>query len=205
MTWARLTGQLAANLETRLGEEAGASAGSFLPVPDQQDGGDGDTETDPLAQLKLDIKAAKGRQVLIETTSAGWGTGAGSAPQSDWQAKRFGANPPGPVVDLMSQTGLAVLNACGVPVSLATDADGTSQRESWRRFVMGSVEPTANIVAQELSRKLETQVSFDFSPLWAHDIAGRAQAFQKLIAGGMPVAEARPSFPGWQWSRNLVT
>ena len=125
--------------------------------------------------------------------------------KSDWQAKRFGANPPGPVVDLMSQTGLAVLNACGVPVSLATDADGTSQRESWRRFVMGSVEPTANIVAQELSRKLETQVSFDFSPLWAHDIAGRAQAFQKLIAGGMPVAEARPSFPGWQWSRNLVT
>ena len=46
LSWARLTGTLAANLETRLGEEAGASVGSFIPIPDQQDGGDGDEDTD---------------------------------------------------------------------------------------------------------------------------------------------------------------
>ena len=37
--WARATGTLAANLETRLGEEAGGPVGHVLPVP--QDGGDG--------------------------------------------------------------------------------------------------------------------------------------------------------------------
>lgn len=191
LKWARLTGTLAANLETRLGEEAGASVGSFVPIPDQHDGGDGDEDTDPLAQLKADIRAAKGRQLLIETTSAGWGTGQGSAPQRDWQSARFGANPPMPVVDLMDKSALAVLNACGVPVSLATDADGTSQRESWRRFVMGSVEPIANIVAEELSRKLETPgLTFDFSALWAHDLAGRAQAFKGMVAGGMSLDKA---------------
>ena len=37
LQWARLTGTLAANVETRLGEEAGAPVGSFIPIPDQQD------------------------------------------------------------------------------------------------------------------------------------------------------------------------
>ena len=84
-----------------------------------------------------------------------------------------------------------MLNVCGVPVSLAMDADGTGQRESWRRFVMGSVEPVAGIVAEELARKLETPgLSFDFAGLWAHDLAGRAQAFKGLVAGGMGVEDA---------------
>ena len=82
------------------------------------------------------------------------------------------------------------MSACGVPVSLVTDADGTSQRESWRRFVMGSVEPLLRIVAQEVEAKLETRVSFDLSPLWAHDLAGRASSFKALVAGGMAIERA---------------
>ena len=82
------------------------------------------------------------------------------------------------------------MSACGVPVSLATDADGTSQRESWRRFVMGSVEPLLGIVGEEVERKLEVRVRFDLSPLWAHDLAGRASAFKGLVAGGMEIERA---------------
>lgn len=59
-----------------------------------------------------------------------------------------------------------------------------SQRESWRRFVMGSVEPVAVLVAAELSSKLETPVKLSFEGLWAHDLAGRAAAFKALLAGG---------------------
>ena len=191
--WARLTGTLAANLETRLGEEAGAAVGSFLPVPDQQDGGsdDDDDTPDALALLRADIRAAKGRQLLVETTAAGWGTGAGGAPRADWKPSRFGADPPESVVDLMGKSALAVLNACGVPVSLATDADGTSQRESWRRFVMGTVEPVAALVVEELARKLDTPaLALDFSGLWAHDLAGRAQSFKALVTGGMEIDKA---------------
>ena len=191
--WARLTGTLAANVETRLGEESGAPVGSFIPIPDQQDPApdeDDDDNHDPLAQLKLDVRAAKGRQMLVESMMAGWGVGGGGAPRGDFRSERFGSNPPQAVINLMDRSALAVLNACGVPVALATDADGTSQRESWRRFVMGSVEPIAKIVAEELSRKLDTDVQFDFGGLWAHDLAGRASAFKGMVAAGMEIDRA---------------
>ena len=185
--WARATGTLAANLETRLGEEAGGSVGHVLPVP--QDGGDGGDD-DPLAALKMDMAAARGRTLLAETTSAGYGEGRQAAPQEDFKPRRFGANPPATLPSLRTEAGLSVLSACGVPVSLVTDADGTSQREAWRRFVMGAVEPLLGIVAQEVEAKLETRVSFDLSSLWAHDLAGRASSFKAMVTAGMDVAKA---------------
>lgn len=187
LEWARHTGALAANLERRLGEEAGAPVGSLLPIP--QDGGDG-SDDDPLAELKRDIRGAKGRHLLVETTAAGWGEGRTQAPQGDWKPQRFGANPPGPLASLRTDAALAVMNACQVPVSLATDADGTSQRESWRRFVMGAVEGVAAVVTSELRAKLPGMIRLGFEGLWAHDLQGRAVSFQKLIAGGVGVNEA---------------
>ena len=80
--------------------------------------------------------------------------------------------------------------ACGVPAALVTDADGTAQREAWRRFAMGPLAGMAAIIEAELSAKLEREIRFDFAGLWAHDLAGRAQAFQKFTAGGMDVAKA---------------
>ena len=123
LDWARDTGTLAANLERRLGEEAGGAVAHVLPIP--QDGGD-NSDTDPLADLKADIRTARGRTVLTETTSAGFGEGRGAAPQSDWQPRRIGANPPQVLQGLRRDVFEAVLSACGVPVSLVTDADGTS-------------------------------------------------------------------------------
>ena len=185
--WARETGALQANLERRLSEEAGSAVAHVLPIP--ADGGDGKAG-DPLALLKLDIAGAKGKTIFAETTAAGWGDGKSGAPLGDWKPSRLGASPPDVLRALRSEAGQAVLAACGVPVSLATDADGTSQRESWRRFVMGAVEPLLSQVADELSRKLETQISFDMSGLWAHDLAGRATAFQKMVAGGLDIERA---------------
>ena len=185
--WARETGALSGNLERRLQEEAGGPVAHVLAIP--QDGGDGGDD-DPLASLKGDIAGAKGRTILMETTAAAWGDGSSAAPRKDWQPSRLGADPPDVLRGLRSDAGLAVLSACGVPVSLATDADGTSQRESWRRFVMGGVEPLLEIVREELERKLETEIAFDLSGLWAHDLQGRAVAFQKLVAGGVGVNEA---------------
>ena len=185
--WARSTGTLAANLETRLGEEAGGPVGHVLPVP--SDGGDG-TDEDPLKAFKVDLAAAKGRTILAETTAAGWGDGKMAAPQADYRPQRFGASPPDSLPSLRTEAGLSVLSACGVPVSLVTDADGTSQREAWRRFVMGSVEPLLELVGQEVEAKLETRVTFDLSSLWAHDLAGRASSFKAMITGGMEIERA---------------
>ena len=185
--WARETGTLAGNLERRLGEEAGAPVAHVLPIP--QDGGDGGKD-DPLASLKADIAAAKGRTILTETTASAWGEGKSAAPKADWKSNRLGADPPDTLRFLRSESGMSVLSACGVPVSLATDADGTSQRESWRRFIMGAVEPLLALLVEELERKLETTISFDLKNLMAHDVVGRSQAFQKLVAGGMAIEQA---------------
>ena len=185
--WARATGTLAANLEIRLGEEAGSPVGAIIPYPVGPD--DPEDDDDPLALLRADLAAARGRTILAETTSAGHGDKT-AAPQSDWKAHRFGAHPPDSLPTLRTEAGMSILSACGVPVSLVTDADGTSQREAWRRFVMGSVEPLLAIVGEEVEAKLETRVSFDLSALWAHDLAGRASSFKAMVVAGMKVERA---------------
>ena len=185
--WAHRTGTLAGVLETRLSEEAGGPVGHILAVP--ADGGDG-SDDDPLAVLKSDLASARGRTILAETVMAAWGEGKAAAPAADWKPQRFGATVPDSSVSLRSDASMAVLSACAVPVSLVTDADGTSQREAWRRFVMGSVEPLLAIVGEEIERKLDMSVTFDLSALWAHDLSGRASSFKALVTGGMALDRA---------------
>ena len=185
--WARATGTLAANLETRLGEEAGGPVGHLLPIP--ADGGDGGDD-DPQAALKRDLAAGKGRTMLVETTAAGFGEGRMAAPAEDWKPRRFGASPPDALPTLRTDAALAVLAACQVPASLITDADGTAQREAWRRWAMGPLAGLAATVEAELAAKLDQPVRFDFSGLWAADMAGRASSFKAMVTGGMDPAKA---------------
>ena len=187
LQWARATGSLAANLETRLGEEAGGAVAHLLPVP--ADGGDGGDD-DPLKMLKADLAAGKGRTLLVETTAAGWGEGRTAAPQGDYQPKRIGAAPPDTLPTLRTDAALAVLAACQVPAALFTDADGTSQREAWRRWAMGPLAGLAATVEAELAAKLDQPVRLDFSGLWAADMAGRASSFKAMVTGGMDPAKA---------------
>ena len=153
------------------------------------DGGDGEA-ADPLASLKIDIAAAKGRATLVETTAAAWGEGRQAAPAEDWKPRRFGASPPDALPTLRSDAALAVLAACQVPAGLFTDADGTSQREAWRRWAMGPLAGLARIVEYELAAKLDQPVRLDFGHLWAADMAGRASAFKAMVTAGKPVPEA---------------
>ncbi len=86
---------------------------------------------------------------------------------------------------------MAILGACGVPPSLyAVNENAQAARESWRRFIFGSVEPLAALVSEELSNKLESPVSLSFSNTFAADIAARSGSFKKLFEGGMSVEKA---------------
>ena len=83
-----------------------------------------------------------------------------------------------------------MLSACGMPASLFdAAAPATALREGLRQYHLGVVRPMARILEHELTMRLETDVRlrFDNYPL---DLAGRAQAFQKLVAGGVAVNEA---------------
>ena len=189
LQFANLTGALAGNLEKRLGEEAGAPVGAFLPLP--SDGGTTDADgLEKLATLRADIAGARGRQIVVKTSAGGYDMGKSGAPQKDFSPNRFGADPPDALKMLRDAAGEAVMNACQVPEALFSQADGTSQREAWRRWAMGPLRGLAATVETELALKLDAPLRFDFSGLWAHDAAGRASAFKALTAGGMDIERA---------------
>ena len=158
--WARLTSKLHASVEDALADEAGGTRGHVLPVPagPDGDGGDDDTDTDtddPNAALRADIGALRGKTVMVETTAAGWGEGMNAAPRADWKPQRIGANPPASMATLRTDSAQAVLSACGLSADLFATGDAAGQRESWRRFLHGSVQPLADLVAAELAGKLD--------------------------------------------------
>ena len=103
-------------------------------------------------------------------------------------------NPPASEVALFTAANLEVLACCGVPPSLAAaGAEGTAQREAFRRFLHLCVAPLARLVEAELSDKLDGEVSLSFDGLFAGDLSGRARAFQSLVGGGWTPARPRGS------------
>ena len=186
--FASLSARQYSEAERTLADEAGGPLAQIVPVP--QDGGDGG-EADPLAMLKSDIGKARGKALLTETTASGWADGPQAAPRRDWRAERLGPAPPEAVVELARDGFDRALAACGTPPSLFRgNEDGTAQREAIRRWHLGTVLPLARMLEDELSRKLEAPIRlrFDSYPL---DIAGRAQAYQRLTAGDKGLDQAQ--------------
>ena len=187
--WAANLGAIAGNTDLRLGEEASGAVSRLIPVP--QDGGAGGDD-DPLAGLKADIAAGRGRALMVETVATGWGEGKAAAPMSDWKQQRIGPDPAQGFCDLREKAAESVLAAHGISSALLMGrSDGTLMREAWRQLLHGTLRPVARIIGDEIAAKLDTQPpEFDFVALYASDLAGRAQAFQKLVAGGVAVDAA---------------
>lgn len=190
---AGVTRKLANLLEARLGEETAAQVGNIIalprdPGPRQKPDG---SMFDPLEDTRKALSSIRGKTVLVETTASGWGEGRFSAPRQDWKPQRIGPDPPSSLAALRNDVTRIILAALGVPPPLLQDnSDGTAQRESWRRFLHGTIQPVANIVAEELSIKLDEEVKINFDELFASDLSGRARAFQSMVQGGMDVAKA---------------
>ena len=187
-SWASSAGRLAGHTEERLGEEAAGAVGRVIPLPAAMTG---PGSADKLAAFKADFAGLKGRATFVPTTADGGGEGRVAAPPRDWQQERIGPAPDENMLTLRSDAAQAILTACGVPLALVTaGGDGTGQRESWRRFAMGALAGMAKVIEVEIERKFDVPAKFDFSCLWAHDVAGRTQSFGKLVAGGMDVEKA---------------
>ena len=180
---AALAGKLSAETAAALADESSGPRGGLLPLP--VDGEDPTVEA-----LKADIRTLRGRIATVESVRTMHPGAAATAPAGDWDVKRIGPNPPAAEVNLHTAASSEVLAACGVPVSLFVDSDGTGQRESFRRFMHSTLQPLGAIVAGELSAKLEAEVSLSFDRLFAADLSGRARAFQSLVGGGMDPSKA---------------
>ena len=186
LSWAHTTARLQSEAERSLADEVGGPIAQLLAIP--QDGGD-DGDGDPLKMLKADIRGARGKALLLETSAAAWGEGRQAAPQRDWQASRLGPMPPESMATIRKDAFEAVLAACGTPPSLFIDSDGTSQREAVRRWHLNLVLPLARLIEHELTAKLETEVKLKFDS-YALDMVSRATVVAKLAQAGVPMATA---------------
>ena len=192
LQFARETGRLAGSAEQALADEAGGPRGSLIPVAEGPGGGD-DDESPGIRALKALLPKLRGRIALPETQAGGGGQGAGAAPHRDWRPERLGASPPEPLVALRSDVGAAVAAACGIgPSLIQAAADGTGQRESYRRFLFSTLLPIARIIEGELRDKLdEPDLTLTFDELRAADLTGRARAYRSMV--GKEAADIDPA------------
>ncbi len=185
-SWSAETSRLHANAERSLADEAGGVVAQMLPIPRNDDKG---ADSDTLKMIQQDIKSARGRAVLVETTAGAWGEGQSSAPQFDWKMQPLHPMPAESMVMLAEGAFARVLAASGCSPALFDSSDGTSKREALRQWHLGVVLPLARQLESELSDKLAASIRLRFDA-YSTDLAGRAQAFQKLVAGGVAVNEA---------------
>ena len=90
-----------------------------------------------------------------------------------------------------------IANAFGVsPALLAERGDGAGQRESWRRFWLGTVAPLARMIEAECRAKLDAGVSIGLDALRAAEEGGRrrSRCSWKPALIGMK----RGDWPGWR-------
>ena len=161
-----------------LSDEAGGPSGYLIPVP--EDPGGENKESDNLSDLRSDLTNLKGNTGLVESSAGGWGD-PGAKPKKDFMTSRFGIDPPLPLVSLRNDVAVSVLACNLIPPSLVQgNADGTAQRESYRRFIQSGIAPTGRIVAAEFSRVLGVEISFDWSSLHASDVTGKSRAAKAL-------------------------
>ena len=161
--WAADTARLGANVERSLADEAGGPVAQLLPVP--QDGGD-DGDDDPLASLRKDIRDAKGRALLLETTSGGWGEGKTAAPSADWQQRRLGPMPSDAMVALADDAFSRILAACGCSPALFDDSAGTAKREGQRQWHLGVVRLSLLFIPSDIRSDGRDLFRFRTAPCW---------------------------------------
>lgn len=182
LTIAGISSKVMANLELRLSQEANSRAGYILAIPE------GMTES-ALAQLKADLGSIEGGISITETGTSGYGTGRANAPLVDWIARRFGMAIPEHNVSLRRDVIRDIFITLGIPASMVL-ADGAALREGYRQLLTTTIQPMADIVAAELSVKLERPIAISYMKLAAIDVTARARAFGSLRQGGLGEAEA---------------
>ena len=192
LDWAELSGKTGGcNSERVLGDELSGPIAQVVTLP--VDGGDTDSPDDPLAALKADISKARGRLRRSSKLFAQDG-----APDRAGLRLRTGCQvgsrprPPAPVVAAAKEAYERALAACGCwPALAVSNADGTAQRESLRRYRLGTVAPLVRQLEHELNRKLEPATPIRIKlDRYALDLVGRSQSLKRLVDAGVSLQRA---------------
>ena len=181
LTRSRATKNLACRLESLLTGEA-KRGGHVLPLPRVDEGQD---------DLKQSLKDLSGGLALVETTQSGFHEGRMQAPTGDYVQRRVGFDPSETQIELRSQLFEHVVSALGVPITLLQPSDGSSQRESFRRWVLTTLSGGyAAPIQEELTLKLEQPITLDLSPLSSWDKAAHTRGIKLLTDAGLSLQAA---------------
>ena len=170
---AALAGRLSAETVRALANESSGPVGRLLGIPI-----DGQDET--VKGLTADILNAKGRVALLETGD--WGN-AGGDTTVDLETRRFGAEPPAALVELVDVSSRAIYAACGLNSALWGSSQAAGTREAWRLALFGLLSPMGKLAEDELRAKLDDEITLSWQELRASDLQGRARAFQSMVRG----------------------
>ena len=187
---AGFTAETLARIEKSLQDDAKMPTGGIMPQPD------GVSPTG-ITQVKAAVTAGKGALTLVETTASGFGLGPNAAPRKDWEQSRFGPMVPSASIQLWESAMLAVLAALGVPPSLYT-SQGAALRESYRHLFGSTIEPLAQLIAAELSEKLEEEVTIRFPERIRSDVSALSRGFKGFVESGFTPEQVHQmlGFPG---------
>ena len=175
---AGVSARLLGRIEQRMEQESSARVGYLLTIADG-------LSEDQQDRLRRDLATLKGNTALAETGNAGHGQGRRGQAQGDWQIKRFGAHFPAENIQLRDEVSRDIIAALGIPPPLYHGTDGVSAREAYRLLLVSTLQPIAELIAAELTAKLDTEVTLSFTKLQAADIQARARAFGTMIQSGI--------------------
>lgn len=183
------TASLSANLlhavETALGEafESMPFASQIVSVPESP-------ETD-LTTIGRSFKGQRGGVLLRESVTVS--AAGGPAPQSDWR-------PADLTPDLEKALPVATLEAARSSIAMAygvnvgmfsPDLQGPASREHQRFLATWTLQPVAELIAEEASQKLGSDVKIDVHrPLQSFDAGGSARAVSTLVEAAAKAKEA---------------
>ena len=123
---------------------------------------------------------------------------AGPTP-STREPHKIGPAPNEAEINLRTETAQSILNMFGIPFGLFGATGDSDARESWRRFVLGTMQPLVAICQTELRIKLDRPgLTLSLESLRAGDLQGRARAtaaralaVRNLVTAGLSVEQAR--------------
>ena len=133
------------------------------------------------------MATAKGKMLAVESGDLGNPRG---RPQEEYTQRRFGANPPVALVQLLMEACHKVWASIGIHAALFDAGDSADLREAWRFALFGLLSPLGKLAAAELQAKLDTEIKLDWTDLRASDLTARARSFASMVNGGMAVPEA---------------
>ena len=176
---AKSTAKLAGLIENSLSKEMSKPVGLIATLPDST----GEQRQQWGAKLQSG-------GLLVRSISGILSGGAATENSQRIAPSPFGPEPVESVRAIRADLGYEIAAAFGIsPALFAARGDGGGQREAWRRFWIGTIQPIGMLVKAELRAKLDPLAEVSFEALRASDEDGRSRAVSRRAAAAKILSE----------------